>query len=228
MKKSLILICSSLCLLLSACNNSQGSNGDDNNPPTPVDDNTEQFVVDFGTFEFSGNSKEVSTTSSTFNEQVKSFVNTKIGGEYVSEVSSASYVGLKKISFNEKTGLDGFNTLQLSSGSAAGSISLTFSKKLVSVTLDCQAYYNAFMRTWELEEGEDPYVCYSIDLDTTFKVNEELWTLPSVTHDESNQSYVMPQKETKTFSVNANTLTIEDDENLGRAFIHKMTLSFEK
>ncbi|MBO6280048.1 MAG: bacterial Ig-like domain-containing protein [Bacilli bacterium] len=193
------------------------------------EEETETYIVDFNSFVFSGSSKELSTSSkaSTFEKGVTDFFDkqTEISG-LLTSFSATSYVGIKKIEFDEETGLEGFNALQISSGSTSGNITFNFSKKLISVKVTAQAYYNAYLDNWSADE---PFVSYSNSSDDiTFLINNEEWELPEAKYDEETYQYSMPEKVSREFDINGNSLTIADDENCGRIFVHQLELTFEK
>lgn len=191
---------------------------------TNNDDNEFTVTISFSDYPFSGNTKEISTHSAegAFENAITSYVSKD--SVQVTSVSAEGYVGIKQISTPFETGEEIFNTLQISSGTESGLVTLNFSHLLKRVKITAQGYYKSYEDHWTIP-GESFYPI-SIDLDTTFLVNNEAWTLPEVTYIEETASYEKPVKTTKTFNINSNSLTISDDENLGRVFIHEMQLTF--
>ena len=180
-----------------------------------------EYTIDFSAYIFEGDGVEMSTTTPNFAENTEIFFNNSFGLDIVEELTYEPYVGFRKYEF-ENTGLDSISVFQLSSGSAEGELSITFSKKLVSISLTAQAYYKAFWKTYDLDGG-DPYTVYSYDADTTFLVNNQSWALPYSTLEQP-----IPEKETKEFTINSYTLTLSDDDYLGRVFLYNATFTFEE
>ncbi len=210
-------------MLLVGCNQSSGNNKG----------KTEYDIVsiNFNNFIFEGNTKEISTSSTVglFESTMSNYIATSTqDSELLSSFSPISYSGLKKIEFDENTGVENFNTLQIGSSSTDGTVTFKFSKVISAISVNAQAYFKVFRDTWTTPE--EPYNCYSVDLDTTIKINNETWTLPEVQINEDGDgfSYTMPEREEKLFEINSDTITITDDENLGRFFIHALELVIEK
>ena len=192
----------------------------------------EVLAISFNNYVFEGTTKEISTNSAEgrFEEAMTNyFVAVSQDDTLLTDFTAIPYAGLKKM---ENTTVEesktSFNTLQIGSGTTNGSVIFKFSKIISAVEISAQAYYKCFVRSWD--PGVDPYNCYSIDLDTTVLINDKSWALPSVTEieDEEGYSYEMPQIDKVMFDINSDTLTISDDNNLGRFFIHNINFVFEK
>ena len=220
MNYKLILSLLSIGLLLGSCSNS-GNGG--STPSTPDE---LEYTINFNAFQFEGKTSEISTSSSEgkFEDAIETIFTDSTEEGLFKSSSVIPYVGLKKYDYPKTA----FTALQVGSGSTDGLITFSFNKKIVSVEITAQAYYREWMKTYELEEGEEPYPLYSIDLDTTIQIGSETWTLPEAYYDETKYEYHMPERETKKFTINSDSLTISDDENLGRFFIHSLKLVFEK
>ena len=116
--------------------------------------------------------------------------------------------------------------LQTSSGSNSATLTLTFAKQIKSVKIKAQAYFKVFMKSWGLEDGQDPYPVYSIDADTTIEVNGQSWELPSCEYNDNYEIVSMPAIDEKTFTVSSNKLVIDDTVMTGRTYIHCIELTF--
>lgn len=192
----------------------------------------EVLSISFNNFAFEGKTKEIcySEDNTNFQDAMKNYFTAVSQDEgLLTEVEAEVYAGLK---MQENTTIeDGkttFNTLQISSQNYNGSVTFKFSKIISAIEISAQAYYKCFVRSWD--PGVDPYNCYSIDLDTTVLINGKNWTLPSVTQIEGEEgmSIEMPQIDKVMFDINSDTLTISDDNNLGRFFIHNINFVLEK
>ncbi len=218
MKRNYLLPLLLTSMLLVGC----GNRGE----TTPDKPETVEYTLNFGDFQFESTTKEISTSSSgnKFIEAMGAFVTSNTEEGLYRKVDAVPYVGFKKYDYPETM----FNALQICSGSADGSITFHFNKEVVSIEVTAQAYFKEYMKTYNLEDGEEPYPVYSIDLDTSVKVGDEAWTLPEAYYDEAKAEYHMPDKATRTFEVAEKSFTISDDENLGRFFIHSIKLTFQK
>lgn len=192
----------------------------------------EVLSISFNNYVFEGTTKEISTNSAEgrLKEAMTNyFVAVSQDDTLLTDFSAVPYAGLKKVeNTTVEEGKTSFNTLQISSSSTNGAVTFKFSKTISAVEISAQAYYKCFVRSWD--PGVDPYNCYSIDLDTTVLINGKNWTLPSVTQIEGEEgmSIEMPEIDKVMFDINSDTLTISDDNNLGRFFIHDINFVFEK
>ena len=206
-------------LLIVGCNNNP-SNGKEN---TPVDED-EVLLVDFNSYVFEGTSKEISTgsTAGTYEEALKAYINKE--DTYLSGIITSGYSGIKKLEY-EISDFVPFTILQLASGTSSASLTLRFAKTIKSVKIKAQAYYKAYMKTWNLG-GNDPYAVYSLDADTTFSVNGTSWELPSADVNDDYEIVSMPEIVEKSFDINSRDLVLDDGEYVGRTFIHSIEFTF--
>ena len=219
MKRNYLLPLLLTSMLLVGC----GNRGE----TTPETPETVEYTLNFGDFQFEGNTKEISTGSAgggnKFIEAMDNFVTSNTAEGLYRKIDAVPYVGLRKYDYPKTV----FNALQFCSGTSDGSITFHFNKEVVSIEVTAQAYFKEYMKTYDLDGGE-PYPVYSIDLDTTVKVGDETWTLPEAYYDEAKAEYHIPDKATRTFEVAEKSFTISDDENLGRFFVHSIKLTFQK
>ena len=220
MKFKAFIISTLPALLLAGCSTHTSKN------TTPVDE-YKTVTVNFNEFEFESNTREISTgsTPGLFNDTMKAYINGE-DGDYVDNVTSISYAGLKKIFSDGNPDFVPFNTLQIGSGSTDGTVRIKFTKEITSLTVVAQAYFKPIYDHWTIPD--QPYTYYSIDADTTFKINGESWELPAAKLDEEKYTYLqVPERATKTFENIGNTLTITDDDFVGRIFVHSISFTYK-
>ena len=185
----------------------------------PVAQAGSTLTLNFNAYKFAGTTKEISTTSESgkYLNALSFFAN--VDAYYLDNIVTNGYSGLKTID-NSKIGVDPFNVLQIASGTLDGELTLKFSVELKSVKIRAQSYYTGYMKTWDLEPGQDPYPVYSLDADTTMEVNGEAWELPPC------EMTGAPEIVEKTFTTNSKSLVLSDGEDWGRIFIHSLELTF--
>ncbi len=251
MKKNILFPLILLCGLLSvSCSNKDpiyvpitpeggepGEPGEPSDPVDPVEAETFKVTLDFSKYEFEGGSKETTNSSVGDNHIIqtigKFLYASDDSGEDV-EITAINvpesyegYIGIKKLEYDAGTGIDPFTIFQISSGTQSGYMNITLTHKIVSVKITAQGYYKAFVTKDYSDPNSEYYTAYSVDLDTTFKVNGESWELKGAEYDE--EGYLqMPPIETKEFELGTTEFSISDDDYLGRIFIHSIEFTLEK
>lgn len=159
---------------------------------------------------------------------------------YLTDISTSKNNSVKIEKSDFPSAYSNVQGLIIGTSSNNGDMSFTFSKKLHSVKIKAQQYYNIFTAYYEgqpydsahydgqeyIDQGEDSYYQGYFLLD----VNDESYKGPGETYvydEDWNLIVSIPEIVEEEFVIDSETLTISGFESQ-RARIYEMTFSFEK
>ena len=198
----------------------------------------EEYTLDFSSIDM-GSKRQIFGTEDDFTTLVSKALNDQVEEDLLTgiNVTSNNSVKLEQSDFPSK--FDNVQGLIIGTSKYDGEIEFQFSKKLHSVSIEIQQYYNIFLESGVVktrydgqryvEEGDDYYEGYY-----EVEVNEEKveGSGVSYTYDDTWQVIeldppVIPEIETQTVTINDTSLSICGFAAV-RTRIFKLILQFEK
>ncbi len=195
------------------------------------------YKIDFTTFDL-GSGTTLQSSDPTFKTKVVDFLSTNTE----SFVSDIDYTKENKVKIQKDTfpkGFDSVKALLLASQNDDGYLSMTFTKKLVSVTVCAQQYYNIVAGYGGDKHNYPNYDCqlynqttgeYIGDPNAGLFVNDKKMPIKCISYEYDNEGYPIvniPEICKETIKINSTTLKLEALASY-RMRVYDLTLNFAK
>lgn len=199
----------------------------------------ETHTLNFSSIDL-GSVNQIFGDQDIFKTKILDAANQGLEEDYLTDISTSENNSVKIEKSDFPSAYSNVQGLIIGTSSYDGEMSFTFSKKLHSVKIKAQQYYNIFTDYYEgkpydsahydgqeyIDQGEDSYFQGYFLLD----VNDESYKGPGETYvydEDWNLIVTIPEIVEKEFVIDSETLTISGFESQ-RARIYEMTFSFEK
>lgn len=203
--------------------------------PTKVE--YDSYVVDFSSFDLAGKTL-LQSSDGTFKEKVQSYISSKCENCVQDiEYSDGNKIKIAKDTFPAKLGET--QALVLASQNYDGFLSVTFTKKLASVKVQAQQYYNIAAGYSGDPHNYPYYDCqiydeesssYVADKNAALNVNDKKMHIDCVTYEYNSYGYpeiVIPPVCEETIKINSTTLKLEALASY-RMRVFELTLYFAR